>query len=1522
MLFEQDCEVKSDKMKDSHVLLKQKMCKTHDLIKQYCEKVKQMDHLKSNLETAKKEAKHTISNYKSAMDKVRELELKITENKLNSEKLMNEINKYKIRTDADQQTIQQLTSKIKNLENEHSAKTIEHELQKSSMEEKIKSLEQTAKKFKTPTKDTSKQKKRGKNKISADFDIVNSDIDKKSTSDIGINVSLCDLALKPKCEVEDKCIMTDEFYNIKHDPHPLFCAKCEDHLPPDLTLEKICRTMNTYPKLIEKDLSPVKRIHSPCSLSNTYSDSINKNEDGLSKTSIPYPNPYGTYNESIVESLNSKLKSESRLLSMPICENNELKNVDISRIPVVANLSSNNFSTIPATLTLSQNRNYTKEEPCPNDLLINHSSSIKQMERKLQLLETKVKKFRRLKRIDNNSCCRRNINCKDNFSLNSKFISIICKSVAEYYDKKMESCSKNKRNINSNKCTCCIKNRMVKKKEQLNESDVCKNTFSCKVESDEEHQIQDTCYNKIENATNSFSDINKSNTSFNSIDESYKRNFGLRQQSALHTVPKVAVKDNSCVSNDEICTSNDPFYNNSVKLDVHETKTETTFLCNNENSTDGIDEKIINFNADTREIKNKDQTVHENKSSEICANDNLLRKNNIDSTDMDIQLCTRTKIKEISLSKNENPTEYNGGKMINVSTTENRIKEQISTIHKSKVTDRILKKCRNLKRKTQGQLQIKKQENTESDYSSDYNITPKKLRIENENDGADCSLKNISLKNNFDTQTEFENKQESNKLSSYDYQPGKKLRIAHIPKPPILKSNIEENIFTHNKIKYMATWMTQISNRNKVSKTQKNNLLKEEKNIYLINKCNEINVKCNETNKINEKDSNLSKDCLQNIKTLFDINAEHTSEFKKPNDALVENIIYKNVSMDKKEETSNDNTKNLLCNIANNTANNLEIKKCLLPSKTSIPTKSQFNTFDKNSDNKIAETVETKKDDQLIRSIDNLDHINEALGNENHKISKDAVSNGYQLNASEVNKSNNNSDNVSSKLSETLQSPRSPSPIDTVANNYKNDTINESLEKIKSVDEQKETCINNEAAGIRTNETLSRDICLNQQKKDIDISNHNVQEIDEMSNVTPVAKLLTYINQKQSKKCKISCQQKIYIRNITDKFVIEQIRKFINSDWEDAAHDDVIQKLGNTCGPRIIAKCIVIFLLKEVDHDEPLDKSFTPPAPMMTIYEQKIIALLVNLEVLRPTVIYFVQASIEFNLFRLNTEAKNFHLGQVASLTRIYVVLSRIQKDREKIRMMCCNALYSMGLKSITVLYTVLTSWPEVLPNAETNKGLLPKCIAFLVNSLQIENCTKFQKPSLQKLNSLKNYISIYYKYDRDTTYDIVGELMTALKAKRIDGLDTAILLIAKRKGLSWTYENIISSFLLPMIIKNEHSCIYSAFSLLGRLLRVFSPQEENIVQPIIEQLCDLIKSGQGSHDQQQGIISALLSLSKKKFDVIAPFVIQWTPTKSLRPAVNTQLQAFINSRNSKFWKNYLTRLNIDITSLNECNRK
>lgn len=69
-------------------------------------------------------------------------------------------------------------------------------------------------------------------------------------------------------------------------------------------------------------------------------------------------------------------------------------------------------------------------------------------------------------------------------------------------------------------------------------------------------------------------------------------------------------------------------------------------------------------------------------------------------------------------------------------------------------------------------------------------------------------------------------------------------------------------------------------------------------------------------------------------------------------------------------------------------------------------------------------------------------------------------------------------------------------------------------------------------------------------------------------------------------------------------------------------------------------RCIVEFLLEHVEHDDTLDKSFTPPAPLMATYEQKITALLIDLEVSKPTVLHFVQVAIEYKLFNLSSEVK------------------------------------------------------------------------------------------------------------------------------------------------------------------------------------------------------------------------------------------------------------------------------------------
>lgn len=1717
---EHDYKIK--KAKESMLLLKQKMCKTDILIKQYTQNMKEVENLKSSLEVAKKEAKHIISDYSSAKDEIMELKCKIAKYEQSNEKLMNKINDYNINIAADKQSIQQLTCKIKELEEEQSAKIMEHNLDKSSFEDKIKELEHELKTLKkddisTVTKKGGKKKEK---KISTDVDTIKPSI--KSTSDIGINVSLCNES-SVKCEVRDQNIMTDEFYHTKNDPYPLFCEKCEAHLSPELTPEKIFKTMVACPKLIEKDLPPSpKKIYSPpCSLPNTYPDFTNRNEDSLSKISpIPHLHPYSPCSDSIAGNIKSQSERSSTMTQ--ICENVEIRNTDISHIPFVANISSN-FHAIP---TLSQNRNCAREHFCSDDLLIKHSISIKKMKRKIRSLKTKMKKFRKLKKkIDIKSRCRCIMNHKDDVSLNSNLISLICKGVAEYFNEKKEVCPKNERDIDSEKCTCCSKRTELKKRHSCN---AYESMFS-KIENfDENEQVRDTCCNKTENAMNitdvlqfnhtsknvlssvhknSYSNINISSTSLNDIEIDKEL---LHKQSTLHSVEVVPVENSftmSRLSVDKLYVSNDILNKDNVDAnDVdNQTETGTMFLSNNKKSLDHVNGKTV-INTEENKIKRKDEIIHKDKFSEICVNDNISSKDSIEDIDMDNQ-----KIGMISLFKDENFSDYTNDKIVDINVEENKIEKKSQSVHKdqvgeiytrddflsnhtikaidtdnqieartiflsndtnstyhgyskiidvnaeenkiktknqninedkldeihasdnllnksnvkttstdnqtetriillpnnenstiddkivdinadkieikrkcqniykdeldkinisdnilsqdnietvdmdsqtktkmaslsnnensidlahsksvvinvekrnvigqkrkgqniqkAKIGDRLLKNLRNLKRKKQPISCINKQENIKS--YSDHNFEnlelAKKPRIENEKEINDSSLNHIkNMKKNLDIQVESTNKQTDDKLCSNHYEP-KKVRIAHTPKMPDHQLSINRNNSTHCTIRNIATLATlairQKNNVNQQLNTDKDNsFIESKKNPIMNKKCEENVIKSIETNSIderpvNEKDLDLinAENSVQNNDiTSTAINIQHVSELAKCDD-MIEDTINKNISIDRVvAETLNDSDQSNVVhnNIVNSTTNNLKLKKSI-SLRTRVITRSIYKDL---KHDKVSETLNTIKTRKEMSPTAELGYVSETFGNKSHNdyISNDESS--VLSDRSNVETTRSEDYNNSGISDGTIAVPRSSSPRD----------VNE-MENARNI--QEETCISNRAIKMQTTGTQYKNLVMSQRNKKMELIfvPHNFEESQ-----APMSRLYKYINKKKcTKKHKLSCKEIKYACKITDKFVKKQLRRLMNSDWKDSIydsiHNDIKVKLENTCGPRIIAKCIVEFIIDEVNHTEALDKSFTPPAPLMTKFEQKIITLLFDLEASKPMVIYFVQAAIEFHMFRLDSDVKD----PIDSLTRIYVVLSRIQKDREKIRMMCCSALYCMNLKSIAVLNTILTCWSEVLPNAETNKEILSKCIAFLINSLYISTD---KDRILKKLKHLKSLVSRCHNYTSETVNDIVKELMTALKAKRIEGLDTAIILVAKREKAQWTYKNIIESVLLPIIISNQHPCIYSAFSLLGRLLRAFPLQDKDqIVHDISEQLCALIQSGQGSHDQQEGIISALLSLSRQKFDVISWPVIKWTPSKSLRPIVDTQLQTFLHTRTSKFWKEYLRKKNIKL---------
>lgn len=63
---------------------------------------------------------------------------------------------------------------------------------------------------------------------------------------------------------------------------------------------------------------------------------------------------------------------------------------------------------------------------------------------------------------------------------------------------------------------------------------------------------------------------------------------------------------------------------------------------------------------------------------------------------------------------------------------------------------------------------------------------------------------------------------------------------------------------------------------------------------------------------------------------------------------------------------------------------------------------------------------------------------------------------------------------------------------------------------------------------------------------------------------------------------------------------------------------------------------IIDFLSTEEECNKSLDNTHTPPAPLMTKTQQRIAALLVDLEESKSVISQFVQAGIEYKLFRLN----------------------------------------------------------------------------------------------------------------------------------------------------------------------------------------------------------------------------------------------------------------------------------------------
>ncbi|XP_043786603.1 uncharacterized protein PF11_0213-like isoform X2 [Apis laboriosa] len=1358
-----------DKLTQSYLLLKKRISGTHELIKRYNDKLKECDRLKQEVDTLNKQTKEVTCNYNSSLAKVIKLELQNTEYKKNIETLSTQVNDHNIKTSADQQYIQQLICKIKDIEENQNDKIMQYDLEKSSLQVRIKELEQE---LKTVKKSYDMKMKKIEKKLSTECE------NKTKLKDIGINTTLTKDIIIQKPEVTEKSVLTDEFYNVKSDLYPIFCSNCEILLEPP-PLEKICKIMsNSCPKLIEKISSPPKRSISPIEIS------IDVNNEQCKTENLPILSDTSS-SHSQNQNSHINFNSTNLLPSHTISLNHTDYCNTFSPTSNLINQSAHYIESKSInSLSLTNSNTTNNNTSCANIITTESSLAIiSSLQKRIDTLEKKVKRKLNKKKSDqSNNCCHNHypntLSMYDiNNSMQFNFIELW---------KKMIDFSENKKrkNIDMHKTLKKYKLFQLKRKrlrntstnswivesigKKIEQSPVRKKSKKCKYR-------YSSLFNKSDNSLNRTKDLEKSNSEsdadfgeFNSINSKTNINSECESISHIESSSSLSNSNNTDINEVEIETvqntvecsksvggeTDSGILSDSIessKLIQLETDTEiyselieqknlTEIKSSTENASDSIGNiKLINESP----VKTVSHIV---KFIEPIEKNNTL---NISSQfDKNIQ-----KIEHTNISKTSQCEEFVAQIETNNSDTQLARKRKINNFREiKKISNRqkLLKKLRNLKKrnKVMNPCQLLTSEHRDLDNYENSNISQKK-----------------------DSNIEI--------IKEDDYIPKKKSRIAHVPK------------IEHEKLNDTLHFKKQ--------------LIKDIANITNSNKVKEDN------NELQEIDSNKIEESQIIISSIHSKNIQNTEDSSIPAHAIVISDV-----------------KNSLSNIDNKNSFKTNMNNC-----------DQSDTVFNNIDYNLKETIEPNE-----------------IKTESSKYNEHKYENN-SLNIKEINKM----DNMNEK---ELLNSNNKSSTDILEINY----VNENLK--------------------------TKEISNNILEKEEDFSIEHKVKIH-----GPLTHLKEYIdeNKCKNKKSKNDYKKLVHVFLITDKFVRKQLQRLIDSDWNNSIHWDVIEKLKSTCSDRIIAKGIIDFLSIEQECNINLDKNHTPPAPLMSKSQQRISALLVDLEKSKCMAFPFVQAGIEYKLFRLNQSIERY---AVESLARMYTILARIKKDREKIRIFCCDALYCLGLNAIIILYTVFTCWPEVFrQNNDVNTELLPKCMAHLILIQQGKD--------FPKLNALKNLVSVFYKYQMTLSQDLLKELLTAFQKKCYGEVETAIILLAKREGTAWTYKHIIKGALLSMIINNKFPSTYRAFCLLGNLMRVFPIEDkDNSVGEIIEQLCDLINSG--SDDQKEGVVSALLSLVRHKFEEVTRNILKWNSFVPLHDRTIEQIKGLFNMRDIDFWKSYLKK--------------
>lgn len=382
-----------------------------------------------------------------------------------------------------------------------------------------------------------------------------------------------------------------------------------------------------------------------------------------------------------------------------------------------------------------------------------------------------------------------------------------------------------------------------------------------------------------------------------------------------------------------------------------------------------------------------------------------------------------------------------------------------------------------------------------------------------------------------------------------------------------------------------------------------------------------------------------------------------------------------------------------------------------------------------------------------------------------------------------------------------------------------------------------------------------------------------------------------------------------------ETYLLASVRNAVESycianEWTTSAVSCCVEKmLLLSRRPKHLAMAVLEVI---EDSREPISFEFTPPAPALQPSHQKCLVLVKRIAHQIPSFDSYLQYELERSLF---TFAQDLAVPAMTNLAQFYIALIDTEQpmDKSKVALFVYKSLYYYTHKAIPLVFTMIMAHPFILPHANAVEFIEDPLVRTIISILtNIIYTTDNDKEKSYKKGDMFLTLKRRYGYFADKSFSIDGAVdycIECIKTSRLQNVDYALILLAKRQGCEWARKQIVEKHLIPMLYQfvssnlsttDEHDeRIRVILFTIGSIVKTFPPHDN--IESFLSIFVRCLNATERQSIQEAAVL-AICQTSRFSMTNVYRQLAKWRPKYKVSTNIRATLHTIVYRKPKGFW--------------------